>query len=558
MPARLVALAAPLVMACCVAPWGNARSTYLRDATHDGLERIASIEPVMGRGAAPVDRNAALAELGSEPKDQPPPPLGDWESSPLTLDKLRSAVIAHNLNLEVARLQREGSRQGVFEALGLLQPTINGGVNSTETDSVAGASRDRSTTLSGNVGMTIPLLIGGSVDLSYDLSETDLDETSSSGATISSLPGSGSAGPSLSLAIPLLRNAGPMVAQAGIRVAAFELGASTARLRNQVQSLLLQAEDAYWSLYEAFSAVEIARSQVDVANEQIVIGERRLAAQQATVADVYRLKIAYNKQRQSLIEANRSLRQQMREVLSLMQKPSVKLSLDDKRLMRPSTEASLVYRDLAGVDLAAIAIANRSELMEDQFNIAAAELQWKVAESGTLPDLSLTMGVGASGFGSSYDGAMSNSWDVLSHPTLNAGVSFSMTLGYNQSAMARAEAARLDYVQSIATRDGRLITIRKQVFNARDEYVAAWAQVLQQAQNLSLAEQSYATQKDLFEAGLATTNTLIDSLEELRTARQNELRAIVRYQKSVVNLALTTGTLTKHAGVELQRGALGR
>lgn len=494
-----------------------------------------------------------------KPLDQLPIPQFNFESEPITLERVREILLQNNLNLQFSRLSRESAAQGVLAALGAFQPTISSGVNLTESDSTTtvgtSTARSRTDTLSGSAGVSVPLLIGGSLDLTYDVSDsrTGITDLSRGGLGIPESD-SATAAPGVSLTLPLLRAAGQRITQSGITIASYQEQAATARFRNLLQTTLIQAEQTYWNLYQSFLSLEIQVEQLNMFDQQLQIGREMLAVRERTQADVQRLQLAYNNQRQSVIEANRSLRVTVRSLLGLLQSADYPLNLDGQKLLRPATTPSVIYQQLNGAELETLAIENRSELMEDQYNIATSKLQWDVARNQRLPSLSVILGASAPGFSGNdpgIRGAISNSWAISSDPAFSAGFVLSTPLGRNKAAYARAEQAYLDYLSQLATYEGRVISIKQAVHNAVDELNAAWAQVLQQAHNLQLAQASYQLEIRLFEQGLASSNDMIDALVNLTTGRLNELTAIVRYQQALIGLATATGTVPQHAGVTL-------
>ncbi len=523
------------------------------------LRSLEGFQPEsVAAGPAETKQQAMQRQFG-KPLDQLPIPQYRFESEPIALERVREILLQNNLNLQISRLSQESAAQGVFAALGAFQPTVSGAVNLTDTDSSTtvgtDTARSRTDTISGSAGVSVPLLIGGSLDLAYDVSDSRTGITDLSGGGLG-IPNtdSATATPSVSLTVPLLRGAGQRIAQSGITIAAYQSQAATARFRNLLQATLVQAEQTYWNLYQSFLTLEIQVEQLDQFDKQLQIGRELLDARERTQADVQRLQLAYNNQRQSVIEANRSLRVTVRSLLGLLQSVDYPLNLDGQKLLRPATEPSVLFRQLNGAKLETLAIQNRSELLEDQYNIAASKLQWDVARNQRLPSLSVILGASAPGLSGNdpgLRGAISNSGAISSDPAFSAGIILSTPLGRNRSAYARAEQAYLDYLSQLATYEGRLITIKQAVHNAVDELNAAWAQVLQQAHNLQLAQASYELETRLFQQGLASSNDMIDALVNLTTGRLNELNAIVRYQQALIGLATATGTVPQHAGVTL-------
>ncbi len=543
-------LAAMLLTACSLIRPGypdTPNAEKLQKLGKLNLARVSSDPLVTKEEAMEKEPQELLVPLSA--------PQFNFESEAIDLIALRKILLENNLDIQISRLSKESSHQGVLAALGAFQPSISASVNLSETDSESTSgtvsTRARASTVSGSLGLTVPLLVGGSLEVDYSMSATETSITDLNRGSLGVADSESYAStPNVSLSIPLLRGAGIKITESPVTLAGYEEKASKARFRNQFNSVLIQAEQLYWNLYQAYLTVEIQNEQLELADKQLNIAVGLYKSRAGTKADVLRLQQSYNTQRQSVIEANQTLRVTMRNLLSLLQSPNFKL--DTKKILKPSTEPSLAYRKIAAEAVEVLALNNRSDLLEDEYNIASAELQLDIARDQVLPNLTLSLGVAFPGLSNSkYNSAFKNSSDIFSDPTLSAGLVFSTPWGANEAAKANRANAYANYLSSIATREKRIITIRQSVYDAVDELDVSWTLVLHQAHNLQLSKMEYDVEQRLFQVGLVTSNDMSDSLRNLTQSRLSELQAVVRYQLALLGLATSTGILPVHAYVNL-------
>jgi outer membrane protein TolC len=67
-----------------------------------------------------------------------------------------------------------------------------------------------------------------------------------------------------------------------------------------------------------------------------------------------------------------------------------------------------------------------------------------------------------------------------------------------------------------------------------------------------MAEKQLQAEQERLNVGLSTTRFVLDFQRDLATARGNELRAVVDYNKSLSNLARTKATTLERYKIELQ------
>ena len=350
----------------------------------------------------------------------------------------------------------------------------------------------------------------------------------------------------LSITQNLLRGFGPAVNLVSIRQAELDTLASIYELRGFTETLVADTEIAYWnyvlareeiSIYE--SSLEVARKQRDEIEEQIDVGllpDTEAAAARTEVA----------RREQALIDA-RSLMEERR--LRLTNLINFKESMGSDRQIDATTAPSIDPQPITDrTDRVALAEKSRHDLAEARLRMNQGNLETIATRNGMLPKLDLFIDLGRTGYAESFSAAFKE----LNDNTYNfsAGLRLSHYLG-NRKAKARHEAAWTRQIQAERALENLRQIVQLDVRLALNEVARTRQQIAASRATRRLEEQTVRAEKERFNVGASTALLVAQAQRDLLASQIAEIRAIINYRISLVELYLAEGSLLQRRGITI-------
>lgn len=556
MPIRPLAVTMLLGGLCgCADDWIDSRDGLGRTE----LERIQTIEAL---DLASLENPASDA---ADPTSEPPADLARIErlrrmlkdapasSLNIGLDEFRSSLLSNNLQLEVARFNPEISAARLESEYGKLDATFGATVMATQ--QVQDASSNNLPTLALDSEyleientLSVPLAIGGSIDLTADLYKYQTRYIS----TTQSLPDSTTAYPSnlsAQITLPILEGAGYDANLGPIAIAAYDQRISEVELRSMLSSLLSSSEQVYWQLLRSWRSTEIQLNLLELARQQVEDTEALARAGVVPASQRFRAQLTVEQRQAALFEAELDLRRDMRSVKIIMNR--VDLPLDGDRVVRPTTRPLLRSFSLDRPKLTMLAIENRSEMLQARFELEQDELRMRMARNALLPSLGFTGSVGLLGIGaqdggesirSMFDGDYPAGWSI--------GLDFSMPIG-NRTAEGEYQSAVIGRLQTLTKQRELDLSIAQDVYDAVDQLELTWARLLAYRRAEEDAQRNLEAVRLLFKSGSSTSMEVALAIQDVGDARLSVLDSEITYQIAMINLATATGTALGRHGVEI-------
>jgi outer membrane protein len=469
----------------------------------------------------------------------------------LTIQAARAAALEHNLTLRAALVdpliagEALDAERARFEAV--FVPTMT--FSSTDTPALPGGPEQQTDQFSAGAGVSVPLRTGGRASVNLLGGVTGGDSPFIQDPLYS-------AGASFSIVQPLLRGAGRSVATASIRLAALREQAASAQTKLAVITELARVERAYWRLYAARRELEVRQQQYEVALQQLERARRRVDAQQLPEVEVIRAESGLAERLEAIINAETAVlvtQRELRRVMNAGAGPHGLDPLDEPGLLRPVSEPVVQDYALDARALVEVALAGRMELLEAELGLLADAVNIDLARNATLPQLDLTGSYAVNGVGTGAGSTLARTGraDVQSY---SVGVQGSIPLG-NAAAEADLRRAVLTRLQRLATRHAREQLVRQEVLDAVDRVRSGWQRILASRQATILAGRTFEAEQRQFDAGRRTSTDVLDAAARLAEAQSAEIRALTDYQIALVDLAVATGTVLGHGGVEWRPAA---
>ena len=243
-----------------------------------------------------------------------------------------------------------------------------------------------------------------------------------------------------------------------------------------------------------------------------------------------------------LIDAEKALADQVDTVSFLLQ---INGSVDLTPVDVPSKD-SYQADEASEVELA---LLSRPELKDLKISLKSAELQARVADNRVKPDLSFSANAAFTGLAKDNNRNLER---VASgdYPVWSLGFTFDYPLG-NSAAENEAVKSRLK-VEQIRTQLRSLSdSVTNEVRSALRGVAANYKQLEVADRGRAFAEERLKSFSKRSEVGLATIKDVLDVENDLVTAKNNQIRALVDYNNAITKLWQNTGQLLDKQSIRI-------
>ncbi len=531
---RIVRWAAVLGPALCVIGCGlpPVRSTPELAALAAKTRQIESVQLTDQSKSPPISIEQGTKEVTKEVTgpNQPRPMVK------LTLEEVRAATLANNLELKVQLIEPSIAQQNID-------------IERAEFESVFRASASYGTTAlpgdgslsrwAADAGTTTPLWTGGSIAANVPVEEVD---------------GVSEAAASVSVIQSLLRGAGTRVNTYGIEIAGYNKGAVDAVTKFQAINILAIADGAYWRLYAARKQFEVTREQYKLAQNQVKYARHKVEAGSAPKNEIVYAEAGLSSRLDAVINTETAVRNLERDLKRIMNRADLPLNapVDINTVSQPDPRGL----DLDPEALIRVALENRMDLAELEFRLAIGDIEIARARNNLLPLLDLEYRYAADAQAGDVGGAFQ---DLFHHPTQDhqVGLSATIPLG-NRAAEARLRQARLQRIQDQVSRQRREQFIRQEVYDAVDDLEQSWRRILVAEQGVASELRNYRVRQLQFQLGRPGTDSteVLRAASSLAEAQSRRISSFANYEIAQVQLAQATGTLLGRGNVRLKPAVL--
>jgi outer membrane protein TolC len=351
---------------------------------------------------------------------------------------------------------------------------------------------------------------------------------------------------------PLLRNFRIDSTRQQLAVTKINRDISDVQLRATIVNTLSNVRNAYWDYVFAVEAVEVAQQSLDLASKLVQDNQTRVEIGTMAPIDVVQAQSEGATRRQALVAAQSTMRTTelalKRLIVSGTQDPNWAARIDPTD--RPDFRAEPIDIDAA----VRRALSERTDLDVAKKNILANDVTLKFLQDQMRPQADLQATYGLSGIGGTNfvrnnsvlgspitqinQGGIADAFSSLFQNqfprwTVALNISYPLGVSSQEASVARAR-VQLNQVQT------QMKQIELQV--ATDVTNAAiQAQNTAEAVEASQASREFAQKKleaeqSKFEVGMSTNYFVVQAQRDLADAQNSELRAILDYRKSLVEL----------------------
>jgi outer membrane protein TolC len=476
----------------------------------------------------------------------------------LTIEDAVKLALDRNLDIAVQRLNPEINDLGVATARAIFFPSLTStvltqGTTTPSTNSIAGGSAAAPITTDAanwNGGLAQNLKWGGG---NYNLSLNNTRSTSTS--TLSLYNPSYQPLWTAQFTQPLMRNFRTDVNRQQLQITKLNRDISDVQLKSTITNTVSNVRNAYWDYVFAVQSVDVAKESLNLANKQVEDNQTRVQVGTMAPIDVVQAQAQAASALQNLVVAQATMRTSelalKRLIVNGTQDPNWNATLDP-------VDRSAEFRP-EEIDLDAAlrrALSQRTDLLTAQKDVQINDVTLKYLDDQTRPQADLVANYGLTGLGGTqlirqgsgvgtstnlvtgtipggYGDSLSSIFNG-SYPRWTVQLNFSYPLGLSaQSASVARARVQLNQVQAqlkqielqIATDlTNQAVTIRG---NAERVQAAQAAR--------ELAQKQLDAENSKFAVGMSTNYFVITAQNQLSTAQNNELQAILNYRKSLVD-----------------------
>ncbi|MHB8091323.1 MAG: TolC family protein [Syntrophales bacterium] len=340
---------------------------------------------------------------------------------------------------------------------------------------------------------------------------------------------------------PLLKNFGRENTEANINVSRLAKSASIEHFNGLLSSTIAQVRNEYFKLFSLREQLEVKKVSLELARKILMETRVKVTAGVLPAMEILNAEFGATTREKELNEAEKATSNQM-DVLRLLLQIGEKGDILTVDLPRRDPFPLNEEEALKGA-------MSRPDIREQMRNLEISELQTRVSNNRTKPDLSLVGSASLSGLDDRYHRNLEKV-GAVDTPSWGVGLLFTYPLGNN--------AADNDYRKSRLRGEQIKLQIKSLEERAANDVKAAIRNISTSYKQIDVADRGQAYAQERLnayirknEVGLATTKDVMDVENDLVTAKDNQIQAAVDYTSAITAFWQVTGELLEREGVKV-------
>lgn len=473
----------------------------------------------------------------------------------LSVDDAVRQALEHNLGIKVARVSPQVQDLTLTQLRGAFAPTLTSSVAQSHTDTPASSflsGADLKTTDSrtvASVGVRQSLKWGGA---SYSLG-WDNSRTTTNNLFVNFSPQVNSS-VSFSFVQPLLKNFRIDNVRQQLEIGQKNRDISDLDLQASIAATTRSVRNAYWDLAYAIEALKVQQQSLALARESLRNNKARVEIGTMAPIDIVEAEAEVAQRDEAVIVAEAAIERSedtLRALIYDTRAPdfwTIRLDPTDRPPFQPM--AVDVERAVKS------ALDQRTDLKQARKTIESSDISLRYLHNQTLPEVNAQVDYGLSGLGgtqalrgtptggsflgpvigSTVRGYGSVVGDIFTNdfPKWTVSVNVTYPLGNSQQETAVTR-ARLQYSQSQTQLQNQQLQVTSQVREAARALVTNQKRVSSSKASRELAERRLEAEQKKFTAGQSTSFFVFQAQRDLAVAQNNELKAVLDFNKSVVD-----------------------
>lgn len=484
---------------------------------------------------------APVAVLAQDDPKKDAPPAAKKKTLSLTLRDCYEMALRNNLDISIERIAPRIAATSILSEQAAFDPSLalngsflansrpNAGFASTRSEQIA-----TSLTVDGRVQTGAEYRLGlNNTGAGNNLNGFDHAFTSFAGISVSQ---------------PLLKNRGAENNLIGIRVARKNLEISVDVLTDRIMQAVGLAQKAYFDFVFALEELEVRRRSLALAQTLLEENRTRLRAGVMSPLDVTEAEAAVAARQEDVLVAERAVLDQenlLKRIIS-----SDVASLRDTTLIpadQPLTKEVPVNADVSIRE----AIENRPDYLQAKHEVERRALVLQFTRNQLLPQIDLQGSFGVNGLRSDYFPAYESAFQGRD-PQWSVGLAITIPLGSKRE-RANHQSAKLESERALLALKRVEQTIFVEVDNAAGAVQTNFKRIAAAEAAERLAKERWEAERKKVAAGTSTTFFELQFQQDYIRAQANKLRAILDYNKALIDFYSAEGTLLKRLGVEVMK-----
>jgi outer membrane protein len=490
-------------------------------------------------------------DLSTAPRGTADPQVVAGRVLQLSVDEAVRLALEQNLTLQVERINPRVQDLAVSQARAAWVPTVGTAFQNSNQNSPSGsvfegaAAKLKTDAFSSRVSAEQQLPWGGRYSVFWDSSRT---ESTQSFITVNPRVSSSL---NLSFSQPLLRNFGIDAARQQLLVTRKDRDMSDVDLQRTVLNTIRSVKNGYWDLSYAVSSLNVQRQSLELAQESLRNNKARVQIGTMAPIDIIEAEAEVAQREEAVILAEAALEQAQDRLRALIFDPAtpefwqIRLDLSDM----PAFEARPIDIDVA----MSTALERRTDLRHARMSLERNDIAIRYHRNQTLPEINLradyrVVGQGGteleydrSGFPPQVIGSYSIGYSSVlrqlfknDFPTWSVSLSVGYPIG-TSAAQANLARARLQHSQAELRIRNLELQAATQIRDVARQVNTNVKRVEATRASRQLAEKRLEAEQKKFTAGMSTSFFVLQAQRDLAQARNAEVRAILDYNRSLVD-----------------------
>ena len=475
----------------------------------------------------------------------------------LTIEEAVKLALENNLGIQIARYDPQRDDYSIAQAKAAWVPSFQ---NTFQKDSqaspnnsflaggIGGKTTNASVSNSTGVNQLLPKG-GGNYSVSWDASRL------STNSTFTTFSPQLRSGLSFSVQQPLMRNFDIDSMRQQVMVSLKNREISDVALRQTIATTMRTVRNAYWNLAYATASLGVQRQSLELAQESLRNTRSRVEIGTTPPIDIVEAESEVATREEAVIVAEAQIKTSEDNLRALIFDPASPgfWTMTIEAIDLPSFQAITIDPDVA----VRSALERRTDLQRTVKSIEIDDVQIKFLKNQTKPDVSASFDYGLSGLGGlqlvrdvgpfgpgsgAVVGENGRSFaatvgDLFAnrYPAWTAALNVTYPLG-TSPAEAELARTRIEYSQAQTQLKSQRLQVSTQVREAARQVQTNQKRVETTRAARSFAERRLEAEQRKFQAGTSTSFIVFQAQRDLAQSRNNELRAILDYAQSVVDL----------------------
>lgn len=501
-----------------------------------------------------LTRFAALALLlggaiSAGAQTQPATP--DALTRRLSVEEAVRLALENNLGIQAARFTPQIQDLAVAQSRTAWAPSLTSSFQQSSTDSPpisflsGGQNKILDDSTLGSVGVQQATRWGGNYTLGWNSSRATTSNL------FSNFNPTTRASFSFRLEQPLARNWSIDSTRQQILVGQKNREIADVELQQTMATTTRTVRNAYWDLAFALASLQVQQQSLELAQESLRNTRARVDIGTTPPIDIIEAESEVATRQEAVILAQAQIDNAEDTLRALVFNPSMP---DFWTIRIEPTE--LPALEPARVDVDSVvrsALGRRTDLMQSRKTLEANDITIRFFRNQLLPDIRASLDYGLSGLGgtqfirgSGFPGPITGQTtrgfgsvlgDIFTNTypqwTLALNISYPLGASTQEASLARA---RVQYSQAQVQLRNQELQVTSQVRSAARQVLTNEQRVQTTRVSRELAERRLDAEQRKFAAGTSTSFIVFQTQRDLAQARNNELRAVLDFNRSLVDL----------------------